>query len=235
MNKLIIPNAITSLNILSGSLSIYISLTHHDLLHIAAALIILGSVFDFLDGFTARLLNAQSEFGKQMDSFSDLVSFGLAPAFIMLNLIKSNSSNEYLQFIALIIIVFSAIRLSIFNITNQKTEFTGLPTPAFALLIASIPLAGKIQQNLLHINIYTVMSNIYVLFFITIFFSVLLISKIKLFSLKFKNFIYKENKLRYIFLMFSVLLIVLFSVSSVFIIIPFYIIASLIFIEQKKA
>lgn len=216
-------------------MSIYISLTRPDLLYLAAALIILGSVFDFFDGFTARLLKAQSEFGKQMDSFSDLVSFGLAPAFIMLNLIKSNSTNEYLQFIALLIIVFSAIRLSIFNITNQKTEFTGLPTPAFALLIASIPLSEKFHQNLIHINIYNVISNLYVLFFITIFFSVLLVSKMKLFSLKFKNFSYKENKIRYIFLMVSVLLIALFWVSSISIIIILYIITSLIFIEQKKA
>lgn len=215
-------------------MSIYISLTRPDLLYLAAALIILGSVFDFFDGFTARLLKAQSEFGKQMDSFSDLVSFGLAPAFIMLNLIKSNSTNEYLQFIALLIIVFSAIRLSIFNITNQKTKFTGLPTPAFALLIASIPLSEKFNQNLIHISIYNVISNLYVLFFITIFFSVLLVTKIKLFSLKFKNYLYKENKIRYIFLMVSVLLIALFWVSSISIIIILYIITSLIFIEQKK-
>lgn len=215
-------------------MSIYISLTRPDLLYLAAALIILGSVFDFFDGFTARLLKAQSEFGKQMDSFSDLVSFGLAPAFIMLNLIKSNSTNEYLQFIALLIIVFSAIRLSIFNITNQKTKFTGLPTPAFALLIASIPLSEKFNQNLIHISVYNVISNLYVLFFITIFFSVLLVTKIKLFSLKFKNYLYKENKIRYIFLMVSVLLIALFWVSSISIIIILYIITSLIFIEQKK-
>lgn len=216
-------------------MSIYISLTNPDYLFLAATLILLGSVFDFLDGFTARLLNAQSDFGKQMDSFSDLVTFGIAPAFIMLNLIKISSDNKFLPFIALLIIAFSAIRLAIFNITNQKDTFTGLPTPAFALLIASIPLSWKFSENLLHINIYTITTNLYLLISITIVFSFLLVSKIKLLALKFKNFKFSDNKIRFVFLILSLILIVMFFVSAIPFIIVLYVIMSVFFIPQKKA
>ncbi len=234
MNKLFIPNAITSLNIISGTISIFISLKMPELLYISAGFIILASIFDFLDGFVARLLNAQSEFGKQMDSFSDLVSFGLAPTFIMYNLLSQSGEHSFIPFISFVIIVFSAIRLSIFNITDQKTQFVGLPTPAFALFVVSIPLAGHFSLNLAHINIYSILTNKIVLISITILFSVLLVSKLNMFSLKFKNFKMKDNKLRFIFLIISLLLLLIFAVSAIPIIIALYVIFSMVFISQKK-
>ncbi len=226
MKKLIIPNVITSLNILSGSFSVFFSLQNPKKLYIAALLVFLSALFDFFDGFLARILKATSNFGKQMDSLADLVSFGIAPAFIMFVLIEQNTSISILPFLSFIIIIFSAYRLAIFNISEQKNEFTGLPTPAFAILIASIPLSNKFSYNLLKFNIDFIFSNVIVLLIITVLFSFLLIANFKLFSLKFKNFTFSYNQYRYIFLMVSALLIVLFGFTSIPLIILIYIIYS---------
>lgn len=229
MKKLIIPNAITLLNILSGTFSVYFALSNPEKLYIAGFLILIASVFDFFDGFTARILNAQSEFGKQLDSLSDLISFGLAPTFIMFSLIENLSENKIIPFLSFIIIAFSAIRLAIFNITDQKTEFKGLPTPAFALLIASIAISNYFNNSPIKIDITNLSKYIYILIVITIIFSFLLVSKIRMFSLKFSNFSFSKNKLRYSFILFSVLLLILFYWSAIPLIITFYILISIFY------
>jgi len=238
LNKIIIPNAITSLNILSGAISIYISLRFPNYLYLAGIFIFIAAVFDFFDGFVARILKAQSEFGKQFDSLSDVISFGLAPTFIMFNLISFSTEIVWLPFISFIIVLFSAIRLAIFNITNQEDSFKGLPTPALALFVASIAVCLKINFFLLDtlINIQTIklfFSNTFFLSISTIFLSIMLVTKVELLSLKFKSFDYKKNKSKYFLLIFSVLCMVLFGMFSISIIILFYILFSIFVLSPK--
>ena len=144
-----IPNFITALNILCGSFSVVLAFEGYILW--AAILIGIASIFDFMDGMAARMLNAYSELGKQLDSLADLISFGFAPSIILFVLMKKSlaidsiSFNQYseIAFLAIpfLIVVFSAIRLAKFNVdTRQTSSFIGLPTPANALLIASFPL-----------------------------------------------------------------------------------------------
>lgn len=228
LNKIIIPNVITSLNILSGAISIYISLRYPDFLYLAGLFIFIASIFDFFDGFIARILKAQSEFGKQFDSLSDVISFGLAPTFLMFNLIDLSTELEWLPFLSFIIILLSAIRLAIFNITNQVDSFKGLPTPALALFVASIAVSSKYNFSLLDtlINIETfkiIYFNIYFLIFSTLFLSLMLISKFELLSLKFKNFNFIKNKNKYILLIISILLIFLLGFYALPLIIIFYV------------
>jgi len=227
LNKLIIPNAITLLNILSGTLAIYFAQTT-DKLYIAGFLILLASIFDFFDGFFARLLNAQSEFGKQLDSLADLVSFGLAPTFIMFSLINNLTDNNYLQFFSFIIIAFSAIRLAIFNITDQKTEFQGLATPAFAILVASLAISFRFPDTLINIETNCFFNNIYSLISITTIFSILLVSNIPMFSFKFKNYSFSKNKTRYTFIAMAIILLTLLYWSAIPFVISIYILISII-------
>ena len=226
MNKLIIPNAITLLNILSGTLAIYFALTT-DKLYIAGLLILLASIFDFFDGFFARLLNAQSEFGKQLDSLADLVSFGLAPTFIMFSLINNLTDNNYLPFFSFIIIAFSAVRLAIFNITNQESEFQGLATPAFAILIASLAISFRFPNTLINIETNFIFNNIYSLISITTIFSILLVSNIPMFSFKFKNYSFSKNKTRYTFIAIAIILLTILYWSAIPFIISLYILISI--------
>jgi len=134
-----IPNFITLLNLFAGLLSIYYGMINE--LQFAGMMIFVAAVFDFFDGFTARLLNAKSAIGVQLDSLADMVSFGVAPAFLLFHTIEFSieltgiSTWEYLPFIALIIPLFSALRLAKFNIDEeQQTSFIGMPTPAIAIV-----------------------------------------------------------------------------------------------------
>ena len=137
-----IPNAITLLNLLSGIFSIYFGMEGN--LLFSAYCIFIAAVFDFFDGFAARLLHAKSDIGEQLDSLADVVSFGVAPGFIMFHMIKLSLGLDFessLPFFGFIIPLFSALRLAKFNVDeNQTDSFIGIPTPAVALLIASFPL-----------------------------------------------------------------------------------------------
>ena len=229
MNALIrnIPNFITLSNLLCGVLSIIFSF--NDNLILAAIFIFVGNFLDFFDGFFARLLKVEDKFGLQLDSMADLITSGLAPAIILFHLIKNQSQIQYpdlvpLAFLALIIPVFSAIRLSNFNIDlSQKNSFIGLPTPMLAIFIAAIPL--------INLQLFPIYSNIIFLCGISIVLSFLLISKINLFSLKVnlkKISIDKLNILRVILLSSSIILFLLFNFAAIPFIVILYIILSLI-------
>jgi len=215
-----IPNFITSLNIAAGTISIILSF--EGLTTIAAYLILLAAVFDFLDGMTARLLNAYSELGKQLDSLADLISFGLAPAIIVYNIMKatilidklypSNIEGIKLIFLFSIVLIpiFSALRLAKFNIdTRQTTSFIGLPTPANALFFVSIPIISS--QNPFDPFLFLIY-NKNILLSIIIISSLLLVSPIPMFSFKFKNFKIKDNGIRFIFL--GLVILMLFFIGS---------------------
>ena len=229
MNALIrnIPNFITLSNLLCGVLSIIFAFDNN--LILAAIFIFVGNFLDFFDGFFARLLKVEDKFGLQLDSMADLITSGLAPAIILFHLIKNQSQIQYpdmvpLAFLALIIPVFSAIRLSNFNIDlSQKNSFIGLPTPMLAIFIAAIPL--------INLQLFPIYSNIIFLCGISIILSFLLVSKINLFSLKVnlkKISIDKLNILRVILLSSSIILFLLFNFAAIPFIVILYIILSLI-------
>ena len=222
-----IPNFITLSNLLCGVLSIIFAFDNN--LILAAIFIFVGNFLDFFDGFFARLLKVEDKFGLQLDSMADLITSGLAPGIILFHLIKNQSQIQYpdtvpLAFLALIIPVFSAIRLSNFNIDlSQKNSFIGLPTPMLAIFIAAIPL--------INLQLFPIYSNIIFLCGISIVLSFLLVSKINLFSLKVnlkKISIDKLNILRVILLSSSIILFLLFNFAAIPFIVILYIILSLI-------
>jgi len=225
-----IPNIITALNLLSGLTAIFLSF--QGLLIEAALFMALGAFFDFFDGMAARALNVKSEMGLQMDSLADMVSFGVAPGFIMFQLM-ANSTNmpvielngfNFTPFIAFLIPVLSAFRLAKFNVDTRQTDsFIGLPTPANSLFIGSLPfiISGTLAYQLIWLN------NYYLLLGITIVFSILLVAELPLMSLKFKNFGWKGNEKRFVLIGVSAILIVLFQAAAFPLIIVFYILLSL--------
>ncbi|MCD4745884.1 MAG: CDP-diacylglycerol--serine O-phosphatidyltransferase [Bacteroidales bacterium] len=238
-----IPNFFTLLNLLCGCIAI-VAAFHHNLI-ISAYLIGIAAFFDFIDGVAARLLKVTSEIGKQLDSLADIVSFGVVPGIIIFVLIDNNNTPiieignlNIIPYIAFIIPIFSALRLAKFNIdTRQTVSFIGLPTPANAILIGSFPLILNQESSFVTLNldfISFVFSNPYFLIIITILLSYLLIAEIRLFSLKFQNFKWSDNPIRYIFLGISLILICIFYYVAIPIIISLYIILSIIKTRFKQ-
>lgn len=225
MIKRQLPNIITGFNLVSGCISIVLSFSHHYEWAILA--IFLAAVFDFFDGFVARLLNVMSPMGKEMDSLADVVSFGVAPAMVLFcYMIELGTQNQisgwqtYLPYFIFVVPMFSALRLAKFNLdTRQTISFLGLPTPANALFLSTLVLLPS-EWSFIH--------NSYFLLFISYFTSWMLVSEIPLFALKFKTFSWKENRIKFIFLAGVVLLIVLFSTIAVPFIVVWYVVLSLI-------
>lgn len=224
-----LPNVLTCLNLFLGSIAIVFAFDGQ--LHISAFLVIIAAVLDFLDGFTARWLKAYSDMGKQLDSLADLISFGLAPAVIVYSYMHLVApewglhifGKNTLPFLAFLITVFSALRLAKFNIDERQSEsFIGLPTPANALFFISFPLIHRYSEDhtISYIIFDRLVSGFTFLVLITTLFSLLLISNLPLFSLKFKSWGFASNRIRYIFVGIAVLLII----WAGFVAIPFIII-----------
>jgi CDP-diacylglycerol--serine O-phosphatidyltransferase len=190
-----IPNAITSLNMLCGALGIVFVCRGN--LTTAFWLMVVASVFDFLDGFAARMLKAYSPMGKELDSLSDVVSFGLLPSFMMYSVYRQAAPLEWMSFLPFILVLFSAVRLAKFNVdTRQTKHFLGLPTPTSALLVASMVLYTQ------HSSVWqSWFASWWVIPALTVLLSALLISNIPMFSLKFKNLSFKENAIPFSFLL----------------------------------
>ncbi|MDD4847207.1 MAG: CDP-diacylglycerol--serine O-phosphatidyltransferase [Bacteroidales bacterium] len=222
-----IPNFVTSLNILCGVLSI--AMTMQGNLKWAAVLVIGGAFFDFIDGFVARLLHVASPFGKQLDSLCDVVTFGVAPAFIIFSILKNNTQIEcsYLPYIALITPIFSALRLAKFNIDERQSDrFFGLPVPANALFLISVPL---LNENLYNGLFFNFMHNPFSLMGCIIVGSFLMVSELPLLAMKFKTWRFQDNKARYIFIALSLILILLFQFTALPMIIVLYVLISIIY------
>lgn len=225
MIKKQIPNTITGLNLVSGCISIIFSFSHQYEWAIFA--IFMAAVFDFFDGFVARLLKVSSPIGVEMDSLADVVSFGVSPAMILFcYMSQMNVDNhiegwqQYLPFAIFIVPMFSAYRLAKFNLdTRQTVSFLGLPTPANAMFLSTLVLLPK-SWEFVH-NSYTLLA----LAAIT---SALLVSEIPLFALKFKNFTWKDNKIKVIFLAGVVAIVAFLNIISVPFIILWYILLSVI-------
>jgi CDP-diacylglycerol--serine O-phosphatidyltransferase len=205
----------------------------------ASWLILAAMIFDFLDGFSARLLKAYSPVGKELDSLADVVSFGVAPGLIiyhlLLNSVTLNApvdiNSDFLKIILLMLIsaimpVCGAIRLAIFNLdSTQSTSFKGLPIPANALAVISVVIAGHYSQSPL-IESFT--SSSFLIILVTIILSLLMVSRIPLFSLKVKNLKLKGNEGRYILIALILINVAVFGMPGITLIIPLYIIASAI-------
>ena len=243
--KRYIPNLITFLNLLCGSIATVFAVLNQ--LELAAFLVLLGIFFDFLDGFAARLLNIKSDLGLQLDSLADMVTCGLVPGIIMFQLLgmsmsggwnldlSSQATNDTfwiglklspVPFIGFLITLASAYRLANFNIDeNQVSSFTGLPTPANALLILSLPLILLYHSNDL---LNGIILNQWFLIGTTVLSAYLLNSKIELFALKFENWSFSDNSQRYIFIIVSLVLLMTMKFLAVPAIIAFYILSSLV-------
>ena len=214
-----IPNAITCCNLVSGCFSIMFSFTGMPVM--AAVMIFAAGLFDFLDGFTARLLKAHSPIGGDLDSLSDVVSFGVAPGFIMYHLM----GGLWFGCFAFLLPVFAAVRLAKFNIDDrQTTSFIGLPTPPMAIFMASLPLAFW-QLDVLNRQVL----NPYLCLGIVVLFSVLMVCNRPFFSFKMKNLKWEDNKLRWIFLGLAVADLVAFGLVALPFILLGYILLSVLF------
>ncbi|MDP5158604.1 MAG: CDP-alcohol phosphatidyltransferase family protein [Flaviramulus sp.] len=234
-----IPNALTLLNLLCGSIAVIFVINNNFLT--ASFFVFLGIFFDFFDGFIARKLKVQSELGLQLDSLADMVTSGLVPGMIMYKLLNLTESswnhitvNSILSFkeilffplFGLAITLASAYRLAKFNIDeDQQTYFKGLPTPANTLLMVSLPLILEFQNND-YIN--AIILNKWFLITITILSCYLLNSSIKLFALKFKDYSFSNNVTRYIFIMLCLVLLIVLKFAAIPIIILLYIIMSVL-------
>jgi CDP-diacylglycerol--serine O-phosphatidyltransferase len=232
-----IPNFITSLNLVSGFTAIIFAINGN--LVIASWLILAAMVFDFLDGLSARALKAYSEIGKELDSLADVVSFGVAPAILIYQLITSPQSpsgpfftnglavkNFVIQMIPVIMPVCVALRLAKFNTdTSQATSFKGLPTPANALAVISIIIAGHYSGSSI-IASFTDSTTAIIIFTIAI--SLLMVTRIPLLSLKTSHLRLKGNEGRYILVASLILALAIFGFAGATLIIPLYIVVSLI-------
>ena len=223
-----IPNALTCMNLFSGCIACVMAF--HANFEMAMLFIVIGAVFDFFDGLAARLLHAYSNIGKDLDSLADDVSFGVAPALIVFSLFKEINYPDYLSFLAnwspyaaFLIAIFSALRLAKFNNdTRQTTSFIGLPVPANALFWASL-IAGCKPIASYHPLLTLALVCL---------FSWLLVSEIPMFSLKFKNLSWKDNKIAFIFVIISAILLITLKIAGFAAVIVWYILLSIL--TQKK-
>jgi CDP-diacylglycerol--serine O-phosphatidyltransferase len=239
-----IPNAITLGNLLCGSLAIFY-IFYGDLVQ-ASYLVGLAAVLDFFDGFAARLLKATSPIGKDLDSLCDMVSFGAVPGFMMFKMIAfvtgvyyGNGIGEALKMgsqawyplAGFVIIIFSALRLAKFNNDTRQTEgFMGLPTPANAILICSLPLVFDFGQSYMSL---TVMNAPFItdganLAIGACILSLLLVTDIPMFSLKFRSFSWAANQTRYVFLATCLTMFILLKMAAIPLTILLYIAANLV-------
>jgi CDP-diacylglycerol---serine O-phosphatidyltransferase len=229
-----VPSLFTSLNLVCGIIATYLSLEGR--IDIAIGLMFIAAFFDFIDGFAARLLKVSGDFGKELDSLADLISFGLTPGAMLFFIQKTNLAGNsgsfenltiiqwFFLLVPILIPVFSALRLAKFNIDErQKSEFIGVPTPANALFFAALcyTFIFKPESFLNQLNNPVIISIGVVLF------SYLLVSEIPLFALKFTSFGWKKNEIRYIFILSSLVLIFFFRIPGFTLIILLYILLSI--------
>ena len=244
-----IPNLLTLGNLLCGTIAA-IAAVNADYV-MAGSFVVLGIVFDFFDGFAARILKVSGELGKQLDSLADMVTSGVVPGIIMFKLLAihttldptessslavvrgedmmfvsiGDTSFSLLQFFGLLLTLAACYRLANFNIdTRQSDSFIGLPTPAMSLFVISLPL---IQMYAGYEFLDSLLRNSYFLIGVTVVLSYLMNAEIPLFSLKFKTFTFRENKLKYLFLMGSLVMLFTLKVIAIPSILVVYVLLSI--------
>ena len=229
-----IPNTITCCNLISGCIATLSAFMGE--IHMALLWIIIGAIFDFFDGMSARLLHVSSPVGKELDSLADDITFGMAPAamvFYEMGIMEYPAFlapvQPYMPFVAFLIAAFSALRLAKFNLDErQAMGFIGLPTPANALFWGALLVgAGDIIENttwMFPVVIVMILLSCW-----------LLVSEIPMFALKFKHWGWKGNEVKYLFLITCVPLLIVFGVTAFAIIIAWYVLLSaLVNIRNRK-
>jgi len=244
-----VPNFITLLNLFCGCVAAVFAVWNQ--LEIAAMFVALGIFFDFFDGLAARVLDVKSELGLQLDSLADMVTSGLVPGIVMFQLLgmsqtggwnldtyslissKGLNLNSVLPFVGFIVTLASGYRLAKFNLDeNQVSSFVGLPTPANALLILSLPLILFYHSSAI---LSDIILNQWFLIGLTLVSAFLLNCNLPLFALKFKNWSFKDNALRYVFLTVSLVLLITMQFLAVPIIILFYVSSSLVGLWNQRS
>lgn len=236
-----IPNTITLLNLFCGCIAIVFAFNSN--FELAFLFVCLGIFLDFFDGFFARLFKVSSPLGLQLDSLADMVTSGVAPGTVMFFMMASGLNVKNSEFVlsngdflfcllGFIITLGSCYRLANFNIDTRQTDsFIGLPTPANALFILSLPLVKANTDSLIVLEL---LINQWFLLIITLFSAYILNAEIPLFSLKIKKFSFKENLLQILFLTIAVLLIVLFHYLGIPLVIVTYVLMSAIYNKFQK-
>ena len=227
-----IPNFLTCMNLFSGCIAAVMIFRNR--LDIAAYFVLLAAFFDLLDGMIARRVGSNPDFGKQIDSLADMVTFGFVPGAILFKLLQMSDLTSafadqnvrmVVQFLPFILTVFSAIRLAKFNLdTRQSVSFIGLPTPACTMIVISLPLIliqypGRFDDLILNHAFILILTGLL---------SYLLVAELPLFSLKFKKLDWKSNQFQYILILLSAILIAIFNLAAIPIIIILYVLLSLI-------
>ncbi len=229
-----IPNTLTCCNLICGCIAT--GSAFHGGYVWAFILIVIGAVFDFFDGMTARLLNVSSPIGKELDSLADVVTFGVAPSAMIFYLFHEvvypdfmAPLRDFMPYTAFLMAAFSALRLAKFNLdTRQTSSFIGVPTPANTLFWSSL-IVGQ------HGFLVSERFNAFFLFGFMLIFSFLLIAEIPLFALKFKNLSWKENQIKYLFILGCIPMIAFLGLSCFAAIIVWYITLSVITTRYSKA
>ena len=225
------PNTLTCCNLISGCIATYWAFQSD--YQLALLFVVIGAIFDFFDGFAARLLHVSSPIGKELDSLADDVTFGFAPSAVVYSMISSLSNEiplfgqpllgQLLPYVAFIMAAFSALRLAKFNLDErQTTTFIGLPTPANALFWTSLAATFQFNQELMPNEAYAVLLIVGVLVA-----SWLLIAEIPMFALKFKSYGWQGNELRYGFIAASILLLAILGLKGFAAVIVLYVLTSI--------
>lgn len=234
-----IPNALTCMNVLSGSIACVMAFEGNYLW--VVVWVITGAIFDFFDGFSARLLKAYSAIGKDLDSLADMVTFGLAPALMVFKLLSGTSAlalnggnpnilTQIVPYISFLLVIFSALRLAKFNNdVRQSTSFIGLNTPSNAMFWISLCYSISINdESVQTLCFYPIIILIFV-------FSFLMVSELPMFSLKIQNLKWKGNEFRYCLLIFTVIAISLWGILGLALGMIFYILLAIIDSKLKKS
>lgn len=230
-----IPNLFSLGNLFSGTLAILFAV--HGKFELVAIFVSVGIFLDFFDGFFSRILRVSSDLGKQIDSLADVVTSGVVPGIVMFNLLENNQirvldlKNEfeitsYMSFLGLMLTLGACYRLAKFNIDARQSEsFIGLPAPAMSLLVVFLPL---VQTHTEVVFLKEIISNSYFLVGVTLILSYLMNAELSFFSLKFTNFSFKDHGFKYLLILLSIILVLIYKQLAIPIIIIIYIILSMI-------
>ncbi|RRA99878.1 CDP-diacylglycerol--serine O-phosphatidyltransferase [Larkinella rosea] len=211
-------------NLLCGCIGLVMTLRGQP--ETAAWLIVLAGILDFGDGFVARLVHVSGPFGKELDSLADVVTFGVLPATLIFQELENQGLGNW-AYLAYLIAVLSALRLANFNIdTRQSDQFIGLPVPANTIFVAAFPLMSHYQPQ------FAFLWHTPITLFILIGFSFMLVAELPLLAFKFKSFGWRENRIKFSFLILSAFLLLFLQFAAVPLIIVLYILIS--FFAKKR-
>lgn len=214
-----IPNFLTLCNLACGCYGV-VAVFKGDL-QTGSIMIWAGAFFDFFDGFAARILKKFSPIGKDLDSLADLVTFCFLPASILYALIDQSSTISWLPYFGYLLTLFGALRLAKFNNdTRQSEHFYGLPVPASGIFVSVFPFISTVGFNGFFTSSYTLIG-------ISVLLSFMMVSDIKLMSLKFKDISFKANWSRYLLIIISIILLAIFKIIALPIIIIVYVVLSM--------